>query len=704
MSFVILRWKQINTKTNMQIKRLSWALLLSAAMLPASAVTKEKTPAFPGAEGFGRYVTGGRGGAVYHVTSLEDDGSVGTLRWALSQKGTRTVVFDVSGTIFLKSELSLSQGNVTIAGQSAPGDGICVADYPFTIKASNVIIRYMRFRLGNRQVAYHEGDGLGGMDQQNIIVDHCSVSWSIDECLSVYGCKNLTVQWCLVSQSLRNSGHTKGAHGYGGNWGGSGATYHHNLMAHHDSRVPRLGPRPSTQEDERMDLRNNVFYNWGGNGCYGGEGMNVNIVNNYYKPGPYTFKKSTQIQQRIAGIGIRTSEYTGHDTSTPNAWDKMWHVWGTFYVNGNVNPAQKAVTNDNWTYGIKNQIDNSKCDYTFNSTVESEMKLSAPINFMGVTTHTAEDAYARVLDYAGACLHRDAVDKVMVSDAKNCGATYTGSTSSMPGIIDSQDDLKPKNAASDWSAWPTLSSTAAPADTDGDGIPDEWETAHGLNPNDAADGKAKNDDGYTNLEVYLNSIVEDITTKQNEGGTFEGAVEEDAQESAEYELNQETSNGDWTFSNDFSITTSKGYAEGKGCGMAGIKYSRGVDFTINIPAGMAVTKVDIQAYGNDDNNDAYLQKLGDQEYGTAEYVFPSRSGNESKSYSIDLPSPVSGTLPFKFNGAQVVATFKLYVTTTTGIKTITVSKESKAYRLDGKQVPGNYKGVAVKDGKKIIIQ
>ncbi len=706
MLFVNLQGELINAKTNMQIKRLSWALLLSAAMLPVSAVTKEKTPAFPGAEGFGRYVTGGRGGAVYHVTSLADDGSQGTLRWALSQKGTRTVVFDVSGTIFLKSELSLTNGNVTIAGQSAPGDGICVADYPFTIKASNVIIRYMRFRLGNREVANHEGDGLGGMDQQNIIVDHCSVSWSIDECLSVYGCKNLTVQWCLVSQSLRESGHSKGAHGYGGNWGGSGATYHHNLMAHHDSRVPRLGPRPSTQEDERMDLRNNVFYNWGGNGCYGGEGMNVNIVNNYYKQGPYTNKRSTQIQQRIAGIGIRTSEYTKHDTDTPNDWDKMWHVWGTFYVDGNYNPNQSALNKDNWTYGIKNQIDNSKCDYTFNATVEQEMKLSAPINFMGVTTHTAQDAYSRVLDYVGASLHRDEVDAQMVYDTRNGMATYTGGDSSKPGIIDSQNDIKPKNASSDWSPWPTLNSTVAPKDTDGDGIPDEWETAHNLDPNNAADGKAKNADGYTNLELYLNSLVEDITTKQNEGGTFEGTVEEEAQESAEYELNQETSNDDWTFTNGFSITSIKGYAEGKSCGLAGIKYSKGVDFTINIPSGLAITKVEIQGYGNDDNNDAYLQKLGDQEYGTSEYVFPSRSGKESKTYSIDLASPVAGTLLFRFNGAQAVANFKLYATSATGIKQVSSDKikESKTYSLDGKQIVDNYKGVAIKNGKKIIIK
>ena len=490
-----------------------------ALLFALHAVAQDKTPAFPGAEGFGMYTTGGRGGDVYHVTTLEDGTQEGTFRWACNKSGARTIVFDVSGTIFLKSELKIKNGNVTIAGQTAPGDGICIANYPFVIACKNIIIRYMRFRLGNEALKEnnkaHEGDGLGGMDSENIIIDHCSVSWSIDECLSVYGSKNITVQWCIASQSLNNAGHSKGAHGYGGNWGGSGASYHHNLMAHHISRTPRLGPRPGSQTDERMDMRNNVIYNWIDNGCYGGEGMNVNIVSNYYKPGPET--KSGTKGMRIASPGIRTTEYTKHDTDNPNQWDVMWHVWGDYYVDGNVNSKYSQVTDDNWTYGIYNQIDNSKVDYTFTEETKDTMRMEYPIDYAPVTTHTAEMAFEKVLEYAGASLHRDNLDETIVSDTRNGETTYTGKDCKL-GIINSQDDLKPADAGDDWSAWPELKSEKTPTDSDGDGMPDEWEKANGLNPEDAADGKQTNADGYTNLEVYMNSLVADITERQNEGG------------------------------------------------------------------------------------------------------------------------------------------------------------------------------------------
>ena len=502
------------------MKKLNILLKLLVLLLNCVAVMAqtEKQIAFPGAEGFGRYTTGGRGGKVYHVTNLNDSGS-GSLRWANTQSGPRTIVFDVSGTIMLQSALHISK-NTTVAGQTAPGDGICIANYPVTLD-ENVIVRYVRFRLGNEALKTnpnaHEGDGLGAMDRKNIIVDHCSVSWSIDECLSIYGSKDITVQWCISAQSLVNAGHSKGKHGYGGNWGGSGASYHHNLLAHHTSRTPRLGPRPGTQTDERMDMRNNVIYNWSGEGCYGGEGMNVNIVNNYYKPGPGTTKHS----DRIACIGIRTSEYTKHDTSSPNDWDKMWHVWGKFYVDGNVNTMHSNVTNDNWTYGIYNQIDANGNDGTYTQKTKDTIRLAEPITFEAVTTHTAEKAFDQVLKYAGASLHRDALDEIMVGDVRDGKATFTG-TGNSKGFINSQDDVKLQIPT----GWPELKQGEVKIDTDGDGMPDEWEDAHGLDKSNKADGNQTGDSGYTNLEIYMNSLVADITAAQTEDGEQMGYIEE----------------------------------------------------------------------------------------------------------------------------------------------------------------------------------
>lgn len=485
------------------MKLLSILLLAFAAALPSAA----QQPAFPGAEGFGMYTTGGRGGTVYHVTTLEDNSQKGTLRYALGRTGPKTIVFDVSGTICLNSKLDISKGDVTIAGQTAPGDGICIAGYPVTIKADNVIIRYLRFRLGNENVTVDGADsfdGLGGFDHKDIIVDHCSVSWSIDECLSIYGNKNSTVQWCIVDQSLVEAGHSKGEHGYGGNWGGSGASYHHNLMAHHTSRVPRLGPRYTTQLDERMDMRNNVFYNWAGNGCYGGEAMNVNIVNNYYKPGPATDKASSKVKYRIAGIGIRTNEYI---TKYPD-YAPTLHKWGTFYVAGNVNPdhKDKITAKDQWTYGIYAQVETKSVDGTFTDQVKKDMRLSAPIACPSVTTHTAEKAYEKVLAYAGASLSRDSHDTYIVGDVRDRKASYTGA-GRLPGLVNSQDEA---------GGFPQLKEEYSDGnDSDGDGIPDTWEDANGLEKYNKADGATVTADGYTNLEHYLNSLVAHITEAQN---------------------------------------------------------------------------------------------------------------------------------------------------------------------------------------------
>ncbi len=489
-----------------------------------------QTPAFPGAEGHGRYTVGGRGGSVYRVTSLEDTNTPGTFRYAATRKGARTIVFDVAGTIYLTSELKISNDFITIAGQTAPGQGICIADYAVVLAANDVIIRYIRFRPGNKSAIEQdkEPDGLGGMDRKNIIIDHCSVSWSVDECLSVYGCENTTVQWSIISESLRSSGHSKGVHGYGGNWGGNKASYHHNLLAHHGSRTPRLGPRPGTQENEYMDLRNNVFYNWAGHGCYGGEGMKVNIVNNYYKPGPAT--RNNQTKYRIAKIGIRTTSYCTNSDGTPNAWKPMEHVWGKYFVDGNVIEGNAEVTNDNWTKGIYEQIVNSECDGLYTSVTKDTIRLRAPLETNQVTTHSAQDAFKQIMLYAGCSLDRDIIDERIVRETENGTTTYKGSVSSdaasYPGLIDVPQDVMPAGSTS---AWPELSDRNVNPndliDTDGDGIPDVWEKAHNLNPNNAADGKTStlSEEGYTNLEVYLNSLVEEITNRQNDvnysGGT-----------------------------------------------------------------------------------------------------------------------------------------------------------------------------------------
>ena len=681
-------------------------LLAMAAMLltASTGFAEEKTPAFPGAEGFGRYTTGGRGGAVYHVTRLDDDNEEGSFRWACNRPGKRTIVFDVSGTIYLKSALKLQGNNVTIAGQTAPGDGICIADYPFTIEANNVILRYLRFRLGNRNVTYHEGDGLGAMDHDNIIVDHCSVSWSIDECMSVYGGKNLTVQWCLVAQSLVNAGHEKGNHGYGGNWGGSGSSYHHNLIVHHTSRTPRLGPRPGTQTDERMDMRNNVIYNWAGEGCYGGEGMNVNIVNNYYKPGAATLTRNINIQKRIAGIGVRTSDYTGHNTANPNDWDIMWHKWGTFYVTGNYNSLHSDVTNDNWTYGIRNQINNDKCDGTFNTEVEAQMKLSEPIDYYAVTTHTAETAYERVLSYVGCSKQRDSYDNTMVNDVRDGKATYTGSGNNA-GFINSQNDC---------GGWPTLNSTAPLKDTDGDGMPDEWETANGLNPNDANDGATVCADGYTNLEHYLNSLVADITDAQNAGGTLMGSTEQadEPQEETTVTLSGDTYNGGdnntWLFDDDYSITApNKGYATGSSNGFKGIKFSA-ASWTLNIPTGKAVSAITFHGASNYDT-EAYLKSLGSETFTSTQYVFPAKiSGStEVGHHHFAFDNPVTEKLPFSTSGSQAILTIDLAVidANSSGITLIQNNiVNNKLYNLQGVEVQNPTKGIYIRNGKKIAIK
>ena len=455
---------------------------------PAPKPVEEEAFAFPGAEGFGRYVTGGRGGRVIKVTNLNDAG-IGSLRTAVSASGPRIVVFEISGTIALRSRLNISNPHITIAGQTAPGDGITIKNHPVVVSTENVIIRYMRFRMGDEEGV--EADALGGFEQKNIIVDHCSMSWSTDECVSFYSNENFTLQWCIISESLRNSAHSKGAHGYGGIFGGIKASFHHNLIAHHDSRNPRFGERGGTNIALRslVDYRNNVIYNWGGNSAYGGEGMNINLVNNYYKPGPATQSRAID---RI---------YSIDKDKTPG--NPMYNIWGRYYIAGNYFEGRTAPTSDNWSYGVYNQFHSSYG--TVPEADREDMRLSAPHPVNGnVTTHTAQEAYAKVLDLAGASLKRDAVDIRIIGNVKNKTYTAHGSSGdqySRFGIIDTPSDV---------GGWPVLESKPPLKDSDGDGMPDEWETERKLNP-DKADANGHDlSTAYDNIEVYINSLVNHI--------------------------------------------------------------------------------------------------------------------------------------------------------------------------------------------------
>ena len=450
----------------------SWQRIIIFCVLATTVtVSHAQQLAFPGAEGYGRFTTGGRGGKVIEVTNLNNSGS-GSLRAAVQSYGTRTIVFRVSGTIELKSRLVINNNNITIAGQTAPGDGICIKNAGFSIDANNVIIRYLRFRPGDEN-KIEEWDAINGTNERNIIIDHCSMSWSIDEVASFYDNSNFTMQWCLISESLYNSYHSKGAHGYGGIWGGMGATFHHNLFAHHSSRNPRFqGSRgTSTPETEIVDYRNNVIYNWGGNSVYAGEAGNHNMIANYYKAGPAT--RSGQLQYRIAD--------PWHNDQYGSYADDKWYI-AENYVYG-----YPEITADNWAGGVQGG------DW------QKITRLYEPVPHAPVLTYTAENAYQLALVDVGAVLpKRDSLDMRIIHEVRTGTATYGGIWGPGSGIIDSQTEV---------GGWPVLNSTPAPTDTDHDGMPDDWETANGLNLSDPDDRNGDLDsDGYTNLEEYLNSL------------------------------------------------------------------------------------------------------------------------------------------------------------------------------------------------------
>ena len=418
-------------------------LLLLLFTITATA----QPPAFPGAEGAGKFTTGGRGGKVLYVTSLDDTEEPGTLRWAIKQKGTRTVLFKVSGQISLKSPLKINQGDLTIAGQSAPGDGICISDHETIVSADNVIIRFLRFRLGDRSGS--AVDALSGYRNNRVIIDHCSMSWGVDELSSFYDNSHFTLQWCFLTESLRSSVHPKGKHGYGGIWGGQQASFHHNLLAHNDSRNPRFcGSRYSNKPDlERVDYRNNVIYNWGSNNIYAGEGGSYNIVGNYFKPGPASSKGS---KKRIL------NPYADDGKNQQPAG-----VFGQFYVMGNYLHGDLSVTNEN-VLGI--EMDGTFKQFAPAVTLKDILS-DKEFSMAPVTTHTAVEAYEKVLAFGGCSLVRDIHDARYVADVKNGSYSFEGSAGSSHGLIDSQQDV---------GGWPEYKTYNLYSDEDGDGIPDGW--------------------------------------------------------------------------------------------------------------------------------------------------------------------------------------------------------------------------------------
>ena len=503
---------------------------------PEEEITEITAPAFPGAEGHGRYVTGGRGGEVRHVTNLNDKGE-GSLRAAVNGNNKKIVVFDISGIIALESDLVIG-ANTTIEGQTAPAPGITVR-YQTVRPSDNNIIRFLRIRRGEEKDVNDGADAIWQRQKDGIVLDHCSFSWSIDEIASFYDNQHFTMQWCTLGEALANPGHSKGEHSYGGIWGGKGASFHHNFLCHMQNRVPRFcGARynwdkydtekyANSIQAEIVDFRNCVMYNWGGgNGCYGGTGGgNINIVNNYYKAGPATNNKT-----RVTQISVATS-------SNASGSDFMGYC-SRYYINGNyVTAAGDKAENYDWQGVIydagtsiidgEHYIPDTKhmygesIKYRKNSKDEDcvIIKLDNEVETGKVTTHSAQNAYQQVLAYAGASLYRDDVDARYMKEAADGTTTYTGSAEKTgdgkaiahrPGIIDFVKDQGEY----------TLESNGRPDnfDTDSDGMPDAWETANGLDPqsNDAAEYTLDKHGFYTNVEVYCNSLVEEIMKAEND--------------------------------------------------------------------------------------------------------------------------------------------------------------------------------------------
>jgi pectate lyase len=434
-------------------------------------------PAFPGAWGGGMFTTGGRGGKVIEVTNLDNSGPR-SLRAAIQEKGPRIVVFRVAGIIQLQSDLDIDNPDITIAGQSAPGDGICIANGSLNINTRSVILRHLRVRRGVPEGGQGD-DNIGGNPERQIIVDHCTASWGMDENLSLYRymkplpgggsvklpTENVTVQWCISSEALNAHDHA-----FGGTWGGRDSTFHHNLFACNTGRNPSIGM------SGEFDYRNNVIFNWRHRTMDGGDETSLlNVINNYYKPGPAA---RADMRSTIAKIEQRDMYSPGRQWQAGDWYPKTPKRPGKWYVAGNIVEGFPEVTADNWK-GMQGP--------------EEIARVNTPFEGWPVNQETAADAFKSVLAKAGATLpRRDAVDARVVEMVR------TGKVGDGNGIINDPKEV---------GGYPSyaFSPSDVPADSDHDGMPDEWEKKYELNASDASDGSADADqDGYTNVEECLN--------------------------------------------------------------------------------------------------------------------------------------------------------------------------------------------------------
>lgn len=483
------------------------SLIATAALLPDTIV------AFPGAEGFGKYTSGGRGGKVVYVTTLVDDANgntEGSLRWAMKQFPDEplTVCFAVTGEIRLVKDLRINRKNYTIAGQTAPGMGIVITHNKVNCGGSeNFIIRNVRFRIG--QYNYTDTvvitqNAFGAENCSNYIIDHCEFGWSTEENMNTYDSHFITVQYCIVHEGLNYSKHPKAPRGYGCQWGGSPASYHHNLLANNNKRSCRFNGAYSNDWVVYIDYINNVQYNFegGSNGCYGGEnsaplgageynGLNsvheCNFINNYYKIGPNTTNKKWFFSVEAAR--------SGSTSWGPSQW----------YLSGNVFDGVPSASADNWS-AISGKSPYDKVDTL---RVDTLIRPKTPwwrwtadsiygrydfdmYAYAAGHLQTAEEAYVTVLDTAG-CFPRDHVGKRLIADTRAGSYTYVGSKTGKKGIIDAETD------AEGFYDYPEVEPLT---DTDLDGMPDEWELANGCNPN-TPDNNVRHANGYTMLEVYL---------------------------------------------------------------------------------------------------------------------------------------------------------------------------------------------------------